>query len=88
MDCNLPAPLSMEFSRQEYWSGLPFPTPEDLPNPGIEPASLVSPAFEGGFFPICTAYSLYLMLLSKSPRHYLYLGRKKKQVLRGFPVTL
>ena len=32
-------PLSMEFSRQEYWSGLPFPSPEDLPNPGIEPRS-------------------------------------------------
>ena len=33
------APLSMEFSRQEYWSGLPFPSPGDLPNPGIEPKS-------------------------------------------------
>ena len=33
------APPSMEFSRQEYWSGLPFPSPEDLPNPGIEPGS-------------------------------------------------
>ena len=33
------APLSMEFSRQEYWSGLPFPSPGDLPNPGIEPGS-------------------------------------------------
>ena len=32
-------PLSMEFSRQEYWSGLPFPSPGDLPNPGIEPRS-------------------------------------------------
>ena len=31
------APLSMGFSRQEYWSGLPFPSPGDLPNPGIEP---------------------------------------------------
>ena len=31
------APPSMEFSRQEYWSGLPFPSPGDLPNPGIEP---------------------------------------------------
>ena len=31
------APLSMEFSRKEYWSGLPFPSPGDLPNPGIEP---------------------------------------------------
>ena len=33
------APLSMEFSRQEYWSGLPFPSPVDLPYPGIEPVS-------------------------------------------------
>ena len=33
------APLSMGFSRHEYWSGLPFPSPEDLPNPGIEPGS-------------------------------------------------
>ena len=33
------APQSMKFSRQEYWSGLPFPSPEDLPNPGIEPGS-------------------------------------------------
>ena len=33
------APLSMEFSRQEYWSGLPLPFPGDLPNPGIEPGS-------------------------------------------------
>ena len=33
------APLSMEFSRQEYWSGYPFPSPGDLPNPGIEPGS-------------------------------------------------
>ena len=33
------APLSMGFSRQEYWSGLPFPSPGDLPDPGIEPAS-------------------------------------------------
>ena len=40
----------MEFSRQEYWSGLPFPTPGDLPDPGIEPASLPSPVLAGGFF--------------------------------------
>ena len=37
----------MEFPRQEYWSGLPFPSPGDLPGPGIEP---VSPALAGGFF--------------------------------------
>ena len=44
------APLSMGFSRQDYWSGLPFPPPGDLPSPGIKPESLVSPAFAGGFF--------------------------------------
>ena len=42
--------LSMEFSKQEYWSRLPFPTPGDLPNPSIEPLCLESPAFAGGFF--------------------------------------
>ena len=41
------APLSMEFPRQEYWNGLPFPFPGDLPDPGIGP---VSPALVGGFF--------------------------------------
>ena len=43
------APPSMGFSRQEYWSGLPFPSPRDLPDPRIEPASLVSHALAGGF---------------------------------------
>ena len=42
--------LSMGFSRQEYWTGLPFPSPGDLPNPEIKPVSLVPPAFAGGFF--------------------------------------
>ena len=40
----LQAPLSMGFSRQEYWSGLPCPSPGDRPNPGIKPASLMSAA--------------------------------------------
>ena len=44
------APLSMGFSRQEYWSGLSFPPPSDLLYPGIKPASLVSPALAGRFF--------------------------------------
>ena len=42
--------LSMEFSRQEYWCGLPFPIPGDLPDPGIEPTSLASTKLAGGFF--------------------------------------
>ena len=45
------APLSMDFSRQECWSRLPFPTPGDLPEPGIESASLASPVLAGRFFP-------------------------------------
>ena len=44
------APLYMEFSKQEYWSELPFAPPGDLPNPGIRPMSLTSPALAGGFF--------------------------------------
>ena len=40
----------MGFSRQEYWSGLPFPSPRDLPDPGIEPVSPLSPALAGGIF--------------------------------------
>ena len=46
----LQAPLSVEFSRQEHWSGFPFPPPGDLTDPGIEPESLLSPALAGGFF--------------------------------------
>ena len=44
------APLSVGFSRQEYWSGLPFPPPGDLPDPGIKPASPESPTLAAGFF--------------------------------------
>ena len=44
------APLSVGFSKQDYWSGLPFPFPGDLPDPGIETVFLVSPAFPGRFF--------------------------------------
>ena len=51
MGCNLPkAPLSMEFSRQAYWNGLPIPSSGDLPDPETEPVSLVSPALAGRFF--------------------------------------
>ena len=46
----LQAPESIGFFKQEYWSGLPCPPPGDLPNTGIEPTSLQSPAFVGEFF--------------------------------------
>ena len=47
--------LSIGFSRQEYWSGLPFSSPEGLPNPGIEPVSFISPALANGFFTTAAA---------------------------------
>ena len=51
--------LSMEFSRQEYWSGVPFPSPGDLPDPGIEPTSLASPALAGRFFTTIATWEAY-----------------------------
>ena len=50
------APLSMGFSRQEDWSGLPCPPPGDLPHPGTEAASLISPALAGEFFTTSTSW--------------------------------
>ena len=44
------APPSMQLPRQEYWSGLPFPSPGNLPDPGVKPTSLMSPALAGEFF--------------------------------------
>ena len=55
------APLSMGFSRQEYWSGLPCPSPGDLPNLGTEPASLTSPALAGRFFTISGPWEVHLI---------------------------
>ena len=45
-------PQSMEFSRQEHWSGLPFPSPGDLPNPGIKPGSSVAPELQSESSPL------------------------------------
>ena len=50
------APLSMVFSRQEYWSGLPCPSPGDLPNPGIKPTSLASPGIGRQILYHCTTW--------------------------------
>ena len=50
------APLSMGFSRPEYWSGLPCPPPGDRPGPGMEPESLMSPVLAGGFFTTSTIW--------------------------------
>ena len=70
------APLSMGFSRQEYWSGLPFPSPEDLPDPGIEPGS-----------PALQADALTSEPAGK-PRVYsrgleMYMGRREQGMIDG-----
>ena len=52
MDVAHQAPLFMELPRQEYWSGLPFPSPCDLPNPRIEPASPMSPELQADSLPL------------------------------------
>ena len=49
-------PLSRGVPRQEYWSGLPFPAPEDILDPGIEPASLANPALEGSLYHYATGW--------------------------------
>ena len=70
------APLSMEFSRQEYWSGLPCPPPRALPNPGIKPMSLTSPALAGGFFTTSATweapFTCFYYFMCKSICMYMY----------------
>ena len=61
------APLSMEFPRQEFWSWFPFPPPGDLPDPGVEPESLTSPALAGRFITTSTTWEA-LMKTSGNPK--------------------
>ena len=56
------APLSMGFSRQEHWNGLPCPPPGDLPNSEIEPTSYMSPALSDGFFTTSAAWEVHVYL--------------------------
>ena len=59
------APLSIGFSRQEYWSGLPRPPPRDLPDPGIEPTSLASPALQVDLLPLSHREALWCHVIFK-----------------------
>ena len=63
------APLSMELSKQEYWSGLPFPSPGDLPHPGIKPVSPVSPALQADFSPTEPPRKLYVYFMNTYVYH-------------------
>ena len=58
------APLSMGFSRREYWSRLPCPSPGHLPDPGIEPTSLTTPTLAGGFFATSITWEALEMIRS------------------------
>ena len=69
------ASLPMEFSRQEYWTGLSFPTPGDRPHPVTEPVSLASPALVGGFFTTVPPGKPYRILLT------IYMSLKIQQIL-------
>ena len=83
------APLSLGFSRQECWSGLLFPSPEDLPGSGIEPASLMSPALGSEFFttggkslPV-VAWVQFLIWELRSYKPPKVVGKKKKDYIKN-----
>ena len=88
----LQAPLNMEFSRQEYWSGLPFPSPGDLPDPGAEPASLKSHALAGELFIAAAAAATSLQScpilcdpIDGSPPGFPSLGFSRQEHWSGLP---
>ena len=64
------APLSLGFFRQEYWSGLPFPPPEDLPDPRIESVSPASPVLAGRFFTTEPPGKNYILETKYNPNKY------------------
>ena len=66
MDWSLLGSSVSEILQQEHWSGLPRAPPGDLPNPGIEPVSVRSPALAGGFFTTSTTWEAHLYLLHVS----------------------
>ena len=69
-----PASLCMGFSRQEYWTGLPYPSPGDLPHSGIELVSLMSPALASGFFATSATW--------EAPQHIIFQSNNQHHVQR------
>ena len=67
MDCSLPGSSAHGILQQEYWSGLPGPPLGDLPHPGIEPESLVTPALADGFFTTSATWENLALSLEKGP---------------------
>ena len=75
----LQAPLSMGFSRQEYWSGLPCPPPGDLSDPGIEPTSLMFAASAGRFFTVSATWEAPKQLSNTPVLVHSEIRRSKKK---------
>ena len=73
----------MGFFRQKYWSGVPFPSPGDLPDPEIEPASFISPALTNGFFTTSPTWEAHDLLLNCS-----YLSSYKTMFSEVFQLSL
>ena len=80
------APLFMGFSRQEYWSGLLCPPPGYLPDPGIKPASFMSPELAGRFFTTSTTWEAQLMLLSSVTQSCPTLCNPMNRSTPGLPI--
>ena len=84
------APLSRGFSRQEHWSGLPCPSPEDLPDPGIEPVSPVAPALQADSLLLEPPETIYVYIYKYTHIHtkLLKLNDKKKNPFKNGPNIL
>ena len=78
------APLSMRLPRQEYWSWLPFPSPQHLPNPGIKPWTQASPALAGRFFTISATWEAHVHICTQTIEYY---SSTKKNVILPIAAT-
>ena len=81
------APPSMGFSRQEYWNGLPCPPPGDLPDPGIEPMSLISPALAGRFFTTSTTWEAYHRIQQFHSWAYIWKNKQTNRKILSWKYT-
>ena len=82
-----PAPLSMEFFRQENWGGLPFPSPENLPNLGIEPTSPAPPALAGNSLPLGSPRDIITTRADMSTTDWAWWNTQTKAMKQLFPDT-
>ena len=78
----------MGFSRQEYWSGLPSFPPGDLPDPGLKPASLMSPALPGRFFTTSATWEAHTIQAQKKVCTFVYKGTCPRKVIMVLLVTV